>query len=68
VLHVVDVATGRILADTIDRTPFVPPSWREDGRSFYYFRTPKLRLTRRKARATRKASSFCTCSAPIRTR
>jgi prolyl oligopeptidase len=42
VLHVVDVATGRILADTIDRTPFVPPSWREDGRSFYYFRTPKL--------------------------
>jgi prolyl oligopeptidase len=43
VIRVVDVATGRILPDSIDRTPFVPPTWRSDGRSFYYFRTPKLR-------------------------
>jgi prolyl oligopeptidase len=42
VLHVVDTATGRILPDTIDRTPYVPPTWRDDGRSFYYFRTPKM--------------------------
>jgi prolyl oligopeptidase len=41
-LHVVDVTSRRVLADTIDRTPFIPPTWREDGTSFYYFRTPKL--------------------------
>jgi prolyl oligopeptidase len=43
VIHVIEVATGRILSDSIDRAPFVPPTWRSDGRSFYYFRTPKLR-------------------------
>jgi prolyl oligopeptidase len=42
VLHVIDTATGRILADTIDRTPYVPPAWTNDGNAFYYFRVPKL--------------------------
>lgn len=42
VIHVVDVATGHLLPDTIDRAPFVTPAWTGAGRSFYYFRTPKL--------------------------
>ncbi len=42
VLRVIEVATGRLLPDTIDRAPFIAPTWRSDGRSFYYFRTPKL--------------------------
>jgi prolyl oligopeptidase len=41
VLHVVDARTGRLLPDVIERAIYVPPSWRADGRSFYYFRTPK---------------------------
>jgi prolyl oligopeptidase len=42
VLRVVDVASGRLLADTIDRVPFGAPTWSADGRSFYYYRTAKL--------------------------
>jgi prolyl oligopeptidase len=42
VLHVVDVATGRLLPDAIDRAVYFAPTWRADGRSFYYFRTAKL--------------------------
>ncbi len=41
VLHVLDVRTGRLLPDVIDRAIYIAPSWRDDGRSFYYFRTPK---------------------------
>jgi prolyl oligopeptidase len=41
VLHVVDARSGRMLSDVIERAIYIPPSWREDGRSFYYFRTPK---------------------------
>jgi prolyl oligopeptidase len=40
VMHVLDVRTGRLLPDVIDRAIYISPSWREDGRSFYYFRTP----------------------------
>jgi prolyl oligopeptidase len=43
VLHVVEAATGRLLPDVIERAIAIAPSWREDGRSFYYFRTPKPR-------------------------
>ncbi|HTD38557.1 MAG TPA: hypothetical protein VK669_13690, partial [Candidatus Limnocylindrales bacterium] len=43
VLHVVDAATGRLLPDVIERAIAIAPSWRADGRSFYYFRTPKPR-------------------------
>jgi prolyl oligopeptidase len=42
VLHVIDVATGRLLPDTIDRVPSGAPTWTLDGRAFYYFRTAKL--------------------------
>jgi prolyl oligopeptidase len=41
VLHVIDVRTGRLLPDVIERAIYIAPSWRDDGRSFYYFRTPK---------------------------
>jgi prolyl oligopeptidase len=40
-MHVVDARTGRLLSDVIDRAIYIAPSWRDDGRSFYYFRTPK---------------------------
>lgn len=40
-LHVVDARSGALLADTIPRAIEVAPTWREDGRSFFYFRTPK---------------------------
>jgi len=43
VLRVVDGRTGALLPDVIERAIYIPPSWREDGRSFYYFRTPKAR-------------------------
>ncbi|MBV9439404.1 MAG: prolyl oligopeptidase family serine peptidase [Candidatus Eremiobacteraeota bacterium] len=42
VLHVVDARTGALLGDTIEHAIYVPPSWRPDARSFYYFRTPSL--------------------------
>jgi prolyl oligopeptidase len=41
VLHVLDVATGRDLPETIDRTNEGSPSWRADGRSFFYNRLRK---------------------------
>jgi prolyl oligopeptidase len=43
VLRIVDARTGRLLPDTIERALYIAPSWRADGRSFYYFRTPKAR-------------------------
>jgi prolyl oligopeptidase len=43
VLHVVETRTGKLLAENIDRAVAISPSWRDDGRSFYYFRTPKQR-------------------------
>jgi prolyl oligopeptidase len=42
-LHVVDANTGRLLPDAIERAIAIAPSWRDDGRSFYYFRTPAPR-------------------------
>ncbi len=41
VLRVLDARTGVLLPDVIERALYVPPSWRDDGRSFYYFRTPR---------------------------
>jgi prolyl oligopeptidase len=43
VLHIVDRRTGKLLPDVIARALYTGPSWREDGRSFFYFRTPKAR-------------------------
>ena len=41
VLHVVDARSGRMLPDAIERALYDSPSWRDDARSFFYFRTPK---------------------------
>ncbi len=40
VLHVIDARSGALLTDSIPRARYIPPSWRADGRSFYYFRIP----------------------------
>jgi prolyl oligopeptidase len=41
-IHVVETKTGRILPDVITRTQYGSPSWRADGRSFYYSRLQAL--------------------------
>ena len=38
VLHLLDVASGRVLADSITRTQFPAVSWTDDGRAFFYNR------------------------------
>ncbi|HEY0711449.1 MAG TPA: hypothetical protein VGF45_02170, partial [Polyangia bacterium] len=40
VLHVVDVATGRDLADVIPRTRAASVAWQPDGKGFFYTRYP----------------------------
>lgn len=40
-LHVRDVATGKDLPDTIDRTRHTSLAWLPDGKSFYYTRYPE---------------------------
>jgi prolyl oligopeptidase len=42
VLHVLQSATGKVLADSIDRAEFASPSWLPDGKSFFYARAQKL--------------------------
>lgn len=46
VLHVIDVATGKLLGEAIDRVEgddgFIPVSWRPDGKSFFYYREQAL--------------------------
>ena len=42
VIHILDVTTGQEAAETIDRTEYGSPSWRPDGRSFFYNRFQKL--------------------------
>jgi prolyl oligopeptidase len=42
VLHVLETATGKVLTDTIDRAQVAQPSWRPDGKSFFYTRLQKL--------------------------
>lgn len=41
VLHVLDVQTGKQLAESIDRTSDCVLSWRPDNQSFFYLRYPK---------------------------
>jgi prolyl oligopeptidase len=41
-LRILDARSGRLLPDTIEHALYQPPAWRDDGRSFYYFVTPKL--------------------------
>jgi prolyl oligopeptidase len=42
ILHVIETATAKVLADTIDRAQFASPSWLPDGKSFLYTRQQKL--------------------------
>ena len=42
VLHIVDLSTGTQLAESIDRTSDCVVSWRDDNRSFFYLRYPKI--------------------------
>ncbi|GGF37157.1 prolyl oligopeptidase [Aliidongia dinghuensis] len=42
VLHIMDVATGKDLDETIDRTNFASVSWLPDGKAFFYNRLKKL--------------------------
>lgn len=41
ILHVLNVETGEILPDTIERTRGAGVAWKKDNRSFYYGRYPK---------------------------
>jgi prolyl oligopeptidase len=41
VLHVMEVATGKVLEDEIDRTSNSVVAWRPDNRSFFYLRYAK---------------------------
>ncbi|QCP54754.1 S9 family peptidase [Trinickia violacea] len=41
VLHVMDLKTGKALAESIDRTSDCVVSWRNDNQSFFYLRYPK---------------------------
>lgn len=41
VLHVLDVATGEVLPDTIKRARYAGVTWKPDNSGFYYCRYPK---------------------------
>jgi prolyl oligopeptidase len=41
-LHVVESATGKVLADAIDRSQYAGVSWRPDNRSFFHMRLQKV--------------------------
>jgi len=40
-LRIIDARSGRLLPDAIEHAIYQAPAWRDDGRSFYYFVTPK---------------------------
>ncbi|MBV1775389.1 prolyl oligopeptidase family serine peptidase [Burkholderiaceae bacterium DAT-1] len=40
-LHVMEVSTGKVLDEAIDRTASSVVAWRSDNRSFFYMRFPK---------------------------
>ena len=42
VIHILDIASGKEAAETIDRCEGANPSWRADGKSFFYRRQAKL--------------------------
>ncbi len=42
IMRILDVTTGTLLPDSIDRAQFGGPSWRADGRAFFYNRLQKL--------------------------
>ena len=40
-MRVIEVATGKLLPDTIERTRFASVAWKKDSSGFYYSRHPK---------------------------
>ena len=40
-LYVIETATGKLLADTIERTRFSSVAWKKDNSGFYYSRRPR---------------------------
>jgi prolyl oligopeptidase len=40
-LHIIDVASGKLLPDAIERTRFASLAWKKDNSGFYYTRHPK---------------------------
>lgn len=40
-LYIAETATGKLLADTIERTRFASVAWKKDNSGFYYTRHPK---------------------------
>ena len=40
-LHLIETATGKLLPDAIERTPYGSVSWKKDNSGFYYNRHPK---------------------------
>lgn len=49
VLRLLEVSSGRMLPDRIDRARDAVPQWRSDGRSFFYSRQQKVALDSRGA-------------------
>jgi prolyl oligopeptidase len=41
-IRIVETSTGKVLPDAITRTQYASPSWRSDGKSFFYSRLQKL--------------------------
>jgi prolyl oligopeptidase len=41
-IRVIETKTGKLLPDAISRAQYASPSWREDGKSFYYARMQQL--------------------------
>jgi len=57
VMRVVDVQSGEVLSDVIDRAQFARPCWLPDG-SFFYTRTPKLPPDTPRNQRFQKASTY----------
>lgn len=58
VLHVVDAKNGRPLSEAIDRTQFGAVAWRNDNRSFYYTRLPRIAANAPATERYRRSVSF----------
>ncbi|MDB4968785.1 MAG: f1pep1 2 [Myxococcales bacterium] len=57
-IRVVDVATGQLTADVIDRARHAMPQWRSDERSFFYMRHPKVAPGAPAVAKTQKARNY----------
>ncbi len=58
ILRVLDLTTGRLLPDSIDRAQFGSVAWRADDRSFFYSRLQKLARGAPMAEKYRRSRDF----------